>query len=362
MSSSGDAHKQTYRSMPDGSDDDDFDDLDGKCISAGPPVKTDSPADVLQSFNKPSSSQSTHRGPSAIPATPPQPTSASPGGIAPETDAEFEASLEEGMESLLRQLAGDHPPGLMPDRPQPSSSLGSQGRTPDSVPMSKEAEEDAWQKAVDMLLSGEGLAALGLDDKNEPSAEGSSGAALERPADGPRDQTADYDETLRAIHEKLKNAGQKSDTQTGDSEGMEALLKALGGDPDLLKEFGGEGGEGDGQLEGMLEGMMAQLMTKEVLEEPMSELASKYPAYLASPPANTSPSDLARYKNQFSLVTRVVETFNKPGFSDEKDGKEVARLVSDIQDLGGPPKEVMGELPEGFDLGALGDEEGCSVM
>jgi peroxin-19 len=48
-----------------------------------------------------------------------------------------------------------------------------------------------------------------------------------------------------------------------------------------------------------------------------------------------------------------------------------------MQDLGGPPNEIMGELPEGFvsvtvvsngsmlmiqDLGALGGEEGCTIM
>lgn len=40
--------------------------------------------------------------------------------------------------------------------------------------------------------------------------------------------------------------------------------------------------------------------------------------------------------------------FKKPGYTDEKDGKDIARLVSEMQDLGGPPKEVMGDLPEGF--------------
>ena len=45
-----------------------------------------------------------------------------------------------------------------------------------------------------------------------------------------------------------------------------------------------------------------------------------------------------------------------------------------MQDLGGPPKEIMGDLPEGFvsvlnmlsltikDLGALGGDEGCTIM
>ena len=40
--------------------------------------------------------------------------------------------------------------------------------------------------------------------------------------------------------------------------------------------------------------------------------------------------------------------FRRPGYTDEKDGKQIAKLVGEMQDLGGPPAEVMGELPEGF--------------
>lgn len=47
-------------------------------------------------------------------------------------------------------------------------------------------------------------------------------------------------------------------------------------------------------------------------------------------------------------MQKIVDTFKKPGFSDEKDGKEIARLVGEMQDLGGPPPEIMGDLPEGF--------------
>jgi peroxin-19 len=43
-----------------------------------------------------------------------------------------------------------------------------------------------------------------------------------------------------------------------------------------------------------------------------------------------------------------VDTFRKPGYSDDKDGKEIVRMVGEMQELGGPPTEIMGELPEGF--------------
>jgi peroxin-19 len=43
-----------------------------------------------------------------------------------------------------------------------------------------------------------------------------------------------------------------------------------------------------------------------------------------------------------------VDTFRKPGYSDDNDGKEIVRMVGEMQELGGPPTEIMGELPEGF--------------
>jgi peroxin-19 len=75
---------------------------------------------------------------------------------------------------------------------------------------------------------------------------------------------------------------------------------------------------------------------------------TQYPSYLDSPPAGTNPADLEKYKQQFKIVSSILDTFQKPGYTDEKDGHEVARLVGEMQDLGGPPPEIMGDLPEGF--------------
>jgi peroxin-19 len=48
------------------------------------------------------------------------------------------------------------------------------------------------------------------------------------------------------------------------------------------------------------------------------------------------------------IVNAILDTFRRPGYTDEKDGKEVAKLVGEMQDLGGPPQAIMGDLPEGF--------------
>ncbi|ORX40022.1 Pex19 protein [Kockovaella imperatae] len=275
---------------------------------------------------------------------------------------DFDESLAQGMESLLLQLAGSNPPGPMPDKATKTGPI----ETPSPPPrpweggMSPEEEEKAWQKAIEMMLSGEGLEALGLD-KNQNAEAGPSQpptpASASAPAPAPaRPPNPSFDDTIRQTMEQLKSAG--SNTKTSDDATLAALLAQLGSDPSALDGLG----DGDDELGGLLDGMMAQLMTREVLEDPMVELASKYPGYLASPPAGVTPSELEKYRKQSALVDTIVKTFKKPDFNDDKDGREIARLVGEMQDLGGPPKEIMGDLPEGFDLGALGGDEACTIM
>ena len=192
------------------------------------------------------------------------------------------------MESLLRQLAGDHPPGPMPDvtspEPDPRSPLsavppgktegegGGGGDGGGEGKLSAEEEEKAWQQGIDMMLSGEGLEALGLDKHGSGSP---TPAAPTAPRAGEKGRP-DFQETIRRTMESLNQpAASGSGSRTvGDAAGppnLAALLTQLGSDPSALDGLGGEGDE----LGGLLDGMMAQLMTREVLEEPMSELASK---------------------------------------------------------------------------------------
>ncbi|CAK9780807.1 Pex19-domain-containing protein [Cutaneotrichosporon oleaginosum] len=298
----------------DDDDDEDLDDLD----------------DVLDSFNAPPK-----------PAAPAPAAAAPASAHAPAGGDEFEAELIEGMESLLRSLANDNPPGPMPG----ASTEKARDATPS---LGSEEEEKAFQRALEMMMSGEGLEAMGLD-------KGAAGPS----ARGPSKQSLNFEETIKRAMESVNTGGAGAaggrDEIPGD---LAALLKQLGEDPSALDGFGDD----DDELGGLLDGMMAQLMSKEVLEEPMTELAAKYPAYLEKPPSGVSASDLDKYRKQHGLVKRILDVFQRPGYTDERDGKEVAKLVGEMQDLGGPPNEIMGDLPEGFDLGALGGEEGCVIM
>ncbi|CAD6571467.1 MAG: Peroxisome chaperone and import receptor [Tremellales sp. Tagirdzhanova-0007] len=361
--SSSTLYRNTNAQNVDVDDDDDFDDLD----------------DVLASFNAPRSDLEAPRSAdiSGIPPPPLNAPTARPlqtASAPPPAEAEedFEASLVEGMESLLRQLAGDHPPGPMPDIVPPPPASHPNGTT--SAPlekngegqMSAEEEEKAWQKAVEMMLSGQGLEALGLEKNGERS----STPPAPRNRDG--GVKPDFQETIRRTMESLnqpvssgsKGGGSGSTEEPGNATNLAALLGKFGSDPSALDGLGGD----DDELGGLLDGMMTQRVILDPFY-PSPLLAVRtgnahiaYPAYLASPPTTVSQPDLHKYRQQHRLVQQILDTFRRPGYSDEKDGKDISKLVGEMQDLGGPPKEIMGDLPEGFDLGALGGEDACMIM
>lgn len=225
-------------------------------------------ADVLESFNKPKSALGKRTGPSSTSASaspaPKAPGSSGGGPIAgAEGGEEFEAQLVEGMESLLRQLANDNPPG--PSAGHTKANDGSPEKK-----LSPEEEEKAFQQALESMLSGEGLEALGMDKKPGSRA----------PPSGTKPTS--FEETIKKAMENINqggsNAGGGSDGMPGD---LAALLQQLSSDPSALDGLDGLGDDDD-ELGGLLDGMMAQLMSKEVLEEPMAELAQKVSSQLTA--------------------------------------------------------------------------------
>ncbi|GMK53955.1 hypothetical protein CspeluHIS016_0105410 [Cutaneotrichosporon spelunceum] len=314
-----------YRStaVDDDDDDEDLDDLDDVLDSLNAPPK---PAAKAASQGTSSASPAPAAGPSA------------------EGGDDFEADLMEEMQALLRTL-GEANPAM---RPPPA--LG--GKASDVDPGAGSEDDDkAFQRTLEMMMSGE-MEAMGFG-KNPSTGPSARGPPKEK------GQALKFEETIKRAMESVNTGGANagagaSDELPGD---LAALLKQLGEDPSALDGFGDD----DDELGGLLDGMMAQLMSKEVLEEPMMELASKYPAYLEKPPAGITPTDVDKYRKQHELVKEILVVFKRPAYTDDKDGKEVARLVGEMQDLGGPPNEIMGDLPEGMDLGALGGEDGCDL-
>lgn len=288
-----------------------------RCI--GPVWISTDGVDVLASFNNPKPTPSVPKPTVQTPAlsAPGPGSSTQKATVNEEEEEDFEASLVEGMESLLRQLAGDNPPGPMPGNTSTSTDPGISGDlarpgnrdSGGAGGLSADDEEKAFQRAIEMMLSKEGIDALGLHDdpdeddlisdggqsgsnlgqgkrgisststsnpnktKSEPSPT-SSASKSKTQTQSSRPDPASFEETIRKAMESLNTAGDKKPRTSGeggipsDPAELAKLLASLGNDPNLDLD-------GDDELSGILDGMMGQLMTREVLEEPMSELASK---------------------------------------------------------------------------------------
>lgn len=152
--------------------------------------------------------------------------------------------------------------------PDTAGTPGKSGQTPElsREGLSSEEEERAFQRAVEMMLSGEGMEAMGLDGKKKAASTGPSKESA------PRAPPANFDDTMRKAMESINAGGAgAASSAEGMPDDLAALLKQLSEDPSALDGLGDD----DDELGGLLDGMMAQLMSREVLEEPMTELAAK---------------------------------------------------------------------------------------
>ncbi|KAJ7836407.1 Pex19 protein family-domain-containing protein [Mycena olivaceomarginata] len=249
--------------------------------------------------------------------------------------ADFATELAKGMESLMREIAAG----------QSTSGEG------DDADADADPEGDAarFKAAWEAML---------VQEMDASAASTSTDPGVPTAADG------DFQAKIRAAMNKV-NEGEstlQSDSASGSApapDSLEALLAQLNG-------LGGADLPADeAELAGFLENMMGELMSKEVLYEPLTELAEKFPPYLASHNPTTtpplSPDDCTRYEAQLARVRDILAIFDAPNFSDtDKDVRErVVALMAEMQSFGSPPTELMGPLPPG--LGALGSEEGCTI-
>jgi len=293
--------------------------------------------------------------PSAVPPTSkPTPSSATEASGSTstsepaQTDAfseDFEAALAREMEAMMRGTEGGGG--------------------------SAEEMAAAWQKMLIGDLEGtnpqedlgEIFKSLGAASGPTPGAPSSStGQPATKASDEDGDEAAEpeFQRTIRQAMDKLKTSDANAREGSNEADSLAQLLKSLG-------EMG-EGAEGDGAegLQGMIEGMMGQLMGKEILYEPLQELDTKFPGYFDEHP-DLPEDDKKRYKKQQELVKKILAVFERPGYTDEDAAasKEVLELMNQMQELGSPPTEIMGEVPPGFDFGTEGgkipDMENCVI-
>ncbi|KAK5127628.1 hypothetical protein LTR85_006969 [Meristemomyces frigidus] len=306
-------------------EEDDLDDLDDVLDEfQAKPIST-KPAATPSSSNAPTSTAPAASGPGR-PATEDHRQVMDPG------DEDFTKQLQAGMTNLIGEL--DSNPDMQKHFEQMMQELIAAG----AAPTDHEAGEHLRQAA-------EAAPKAPPADDKPSTAKGSSG------------KKEDFSDTIRKTMERMQQSGDAATAATSSSGGgdqsEEDLLAQMMRE---LQNGGGEGGEED--FNKMLMTMMTQLTNKEILYEPMKELHDKFPAWLEKNAAATGKKDLARYREQQSLVGEIVGRFERKGYTDENeaDREYIVERMQKMQAAGSPPPDLVGDMSAAQD--ALGDLDG----
>jgi peroxin-19 len=167
-----------------------------------------------------------------------------------------------------------------------------------------------------------------------------------------------------------------TDVLKGLSEGQENLQQPFSQD-DIAGMFGNinlnETGDNNPFLP-FMQGMMQSLLSAEVLLPSLKDLTERYPAWLEENSSKISAEDKERYEEQLKMMKEVVDELEKESPEDSQDVKNerfkiVLERMQKMQDLGQPPKELVGDIdntiPNLPDLSAgagTDPAQGCNMM
>ena len=222
--------------------------------------------------------------------------------------------------------------------------------------------EDEMMKQFERMLSG------AKEDASE-----------DKPSTNAPSSDASFQDVIQATMAKLKqsNADANADARAKGANDPSNLFANLGldGNTDLAQmlEALGNAGEGEGgdmsELSKMLSSMMDDLMNKDVLYEPLKDMHSRFPGFFESSEGKKlNEEERKRYKDQQAIMADILAVFDEKSYSDSDPAckKRVSDLVSQMQELGSPPQELLGDMPHELSglNGMLGGDadDNCSVM
>ncbi|KAF2223376.1 Pex19 protein family [Elsinoe ampelina] len=222
--------------------------------------------------------------------------------------------------------------------------LGSLGQNPEM-----QAELEQMMKEMGDVAAKEGTS----DADPVASTKGATTTTGTKAKKTPEDP---FQDTIRKTMERMQNSGETASAAAASSSEEDMFAQ-------MLKEmekgnFPGLDGGSEEDFNKMLMGMMEQLTNKEILYEPMKDLHDKFPEWLKNNADKTKAEDLARYKEQQSLVGEIVGRFDRPGYSDDnkEDRDFIVERMQKMQAAGSPPPDLVGDLGSAQDM--LSDMEG----
>lgn len=175
--------------------------------------------------------------------------------------------------------------------------------------------------------------------------------------------------------EKLAEAAESAgDSREAQQEFMETLTQTLVGMTQNAEGIQQENIEAHAQAQGpaqgqgedfmpMMQDMMQTLLSKNVLYPSLKEISGKYPAFLAANENNLEAKEMEQYKKQFELMTTICKLYEEEQVGDTPGTKsqrfeKLLDLMQQMQELGQPPKDIVGEMAPGLEF----DEHGIPKL
>jgi len=160
-------------------------------------------------------------------------------------------------------------------------------------------------------------------------------------------------EKLSQTLSQLQQSSKVATTQEPSEEDISKMFSNLGSMP----------GDGIGNFDNllpMMEGMMQSLLSKELLYPAMKDIADKFPDWLADNRTKVTDEEYVKYNRQFDLTKKICFLYEeeKDGESNEvkkKRFEKVMELMQEMQSLGHPPKELVGDANPGIQFDAYGN-------
>ncbi|ORZ39751.1 Pex19 protein family-domain-containing protein [Catenaria anguillulae PL171] len=215
-------------------------------------------------------------------------------------------------------------------------------------------EDPAMRAAMEEMVK----AFSGTPLPNAPTASAAPGVAASSSSGAASQPTAgSFQDRIRQTMSKLEESDATASSTAGaGAEDMDSLMAEMMRQMESLTE--------SPEFDSVLEGMMESLMAKDILHEPLRDLTDRYPAYLAENKDKLPADEYDRYTKQLTLMKQVITIYeeNEGSGEDADQSKKVIQLMTEIQELGQPPAELMRELvPEGEE-GEKGEQPDCNVM
>lgn len=115
--------------------------------------------------------------------------------------------------------------------------------------------------------------------------------------------------------------------------------------------------ENEEAMDQFVQSMMQEMFTGEALLPPIEQIVSLYPAWLEK---NSHVEEIDRYHQQFACFQEIHTQLKAHGPGPVPE--QVISLMTQVQEFGNPPEEVLGEMLPGAPFGAEPTDPECASM